>query len=161
MKKSADISKYDIHWQVFRVGLKKLSTMEDKVEAAASYLEDHPNRADKERVLNYLEGLSMAYTGDDRKFVIDTKVSLSAMEVSGANETSTDFSEYDDAELLAVAKDLTTRSKKWLKKGYVHKEQMDFVLRLWDYLGHQDKVAQLEADIRKAEQMPNTHSFFF
>ena len=68
MKKTKDITKYDIHWQVRRVSFKLLKNYKEKVDSAIDYFNNNLNRADRERILNYLEGLSMAYKNEDRKY---------------------------------------------------------------------------------------------
>ena len=159
--KSADISKFDIDWQVFRVGLKKLPTHMDKAMSAADYVFKHSNRADKERVLNYLQGLAIAYRGEDRADVELIADELSHWPVSDENPTIVDFHKHSQQELMAVARDLMTRTEKWLKKGYRHEEQIAFLKSLLEYLGASTLWAKLNKSIAYSKTIPNTHKFLF
>jgi hypothetical protein len=161
--KSADISKFDIDWQVFRVGLKKLAKPANKAAMAIDYLNsvDHFNRADKERVLNYLQGLAIAYKGEDRANIEAAAKQLESLKVSEDNPLSLNFSKYDRKTLLNVARDLMVRTKKWLLKGYRHEEQIAFVKGILDYIGADDIREELDRLIAYSRTIPNTHKFLF
>jgi hypothetical protein len=161
MKKSKDISKYDINWQVKRVSLKKLKTYQYKCTTAAHYLAEHSNVADQERVLNYLEGLSMAYKSDARAYILAVRDELSQMVVSDANECSAEYSAYTSQELKAVMKDLQVRNAKWLKNGYCNTELNDFIISLATHLGETQFLADLSSMVACSKLLPNTHKFFF
>ena len=161
MRKSKDISKYDLNWQIFRVSLKKLKTVQEKIYAAENYLIKNCNKADKERVLNYLEGLSMSYT-DERRDIVKSKFNdLLLMEVSEENNTSTNFDEYSKEELNGLMKDLMIRTKKWLANGYNNKELNDFILSIAIYLNSTNTINQLDNLKQEATYKQNTHKFFF
>ena len=159
--KSADVSKFDIDWQVFRVSLKKLPTHIDKAEAAAEYLFEHPNRADRERVLNYLQGLAIAYPAPERIEIEDNAKHLGELPVSNENLADTDFSKYDKKTLLVVARDLMARTGRWLKKGYRHEEQIAFLRALLNYIGATNIESELDRLILYSHTIPNTHKFLF
>jgi len=159
--KSSDISKFDIDWQVFRVSLKQLPTAIDKSTAAINYLSNHFNRADKERVLNYLQGLAIAYKGQDRLDVEEAIDQLKPLKVSEDNPLSLNFSKYDRKTLLNVARDLMVRTKKWLLKGYRHEEQIAFVEGILDYIGADDIREELNRLVAYSKTIPNTHKFLF
>ena len=161
MKKSKDISKYDINWQVKRVSLKKLKTYQYKCTTVAHYLAEHSNIADKERVLNYLEGLSMAYKGDDRAYILAVKDELSLMVVSDANECSAEYSAYTSREIKAVVQDLMVRNTKWLKSGYRNAELLGFLTSLINHLDDAKLLAKLMSQIEASFLVANTHKFFF
>lgn len=161
MRKSKDISKYDLNWQIFRVSLKKLKTVQEKIYAAENYLIKNCNKADKERVLNYLEGLSMSYT-DERRDIVKSKFNdLLLMEVSEENNTSTNFDEYSKEELNGLMKDLMIRTKNWLANGYNNKELNDFILSIAIYLNSTNIINQLDNLKQEAVYKQNTHKFFF
>jgi hypothetical protein len=159
--KSTDVSKFDIDWQVFRVGLKKQPTYINKAADASEYLIEHPNRADRERVLNYLDGLALAYKGRERQDVVDIRNDLAQLEVSDDNPCSTDFKKYDKKTLLTIARDLMSRTGKWLKKGYRHKEQIAFLKDLLEYIGASNIQDELDELIAYSKTIPNTHKFLF
>lgn len=161
MKKSQGISKYDIDWQVFRVSLKKLKSHIDKVETVAQYLIDHPTTGNRERILNYLEGLSMAYKEPKRAEILQIKDDLSSYPVVEDNSASEEFDNYSDEELYPVIKDLQARNNKWLAKGYRHDEQIAFLKKLFTYLHRADLLLDLDLKVKKSKTIPNTHKFFF
>lgn len=159
--KSADVSKFDIDWQVFRVGLKKQPTYINKTADASEYLISHPNRADRERVLNYLDGLALAYKGHERQYIADIREDLAQLEVSDDNPCSVDFKKYDKKTLLAVARDLMSRTSKWLRKGYRHEEQIAFLKDLLEYIEATNIQDELSELITYSKTIPNTHKFLF
>jgi hypothetical protein len=159
--KSADISKFDIDWQVFRVRLKKQPTYINKAADASEYLIAHLNRADRERVLNYLDGLALAYKGEERQYIVDIREDLSQLEVSDDNPCSVDFKKYDKKTLLTVARDLMARTGKWLKKGYRHEAQIAFLKDLLDYIGATNIRDELDELIAYSKTIPNTHKFLY
>lgn len=161
MRKTKDISKYDLDWQVFRVSLKKLKTSQEKMNAASDYLMNNLNRADKERVMNYLEGLAMAYKDDRRVEIRSLVKELSILEVSQENPLCNDFCKYDDETLRGVAKDLNRRNKVWLSKGYRHQEHNDFMTSLLLHLGDERDLENHLNSIEESKNIQNTHSFFF
>lgn len=159
--KSKDISKFDLDWQVFRVSLKKLKTVDEKLQAVLDFYEQHLNRADRERILNYLEGLSLAYSGKDRKFIEEFASTLEEIKYSKNNRLTFDPEKYSIKELKAVAQDLFVRTKKWLLKGYRHEEQINFLRKLLVYCKDNTKLKELEELIRRSHEIPNTHKFLF
>ena len=159
--KSKDISKYDLDWQVFRVSLKKLSDIDSKLEAVFEFFESHLNIADRERILNYLEGLAIAYKDDDRQTIRDFAADLAQISVSPENRISFDPSKYSKVELMGLAKDLLVRTKKWLLKGYRHEEQINFLRRLLVYCKDEARLNDLDALVRKSQEIPNTHKFLY
>lgn len=159
MRKTKDISKYDLEWQLYRISLKRLPSLEAKVQAAVDFLKDHPTQADNERVINYLEGLSMAYRGDVRKKILDVAETLKEEEYTTHNRF--DFNppllingnpnkgikpKYTKAEFDSLAKalikDLLQRSKGW--GSYHHPEHEEFLQKLITYMG--DKEAQAKVN---------------
>jgi hypothetical protein len=161
LKKSKDISKFDIDWQMFRLSLKKLPSYLDKMEAAADYLLSHKDKATKERVLNYLEGLSLAYKGSERQNIVDLMSDFKELEVTSDNPKSSDFNKYDKKSLTALARDLWIRTKKWLDKGYRHEEQIEFLRQLYTYVGDSVSLDRLENAVEDSMEIPNTHKFMF
>lgn len=161
MKKSRDISKFDIHWQMFRMGLKKQKTHFDKARKAEEYLLAHANRADKERILNYLEGLAIAYKDNRRADVLKVRGVCEKVLVSNDNIASRDFSSYEKEGLNVLFKDLFKRSIKWLRKGYRHHEQIAFVKDLGKYLGLNEELKVLDSYVEESYSIKNSHTFFF
>lgn len=161
MKKTKDITKYDIHWQVRRVSFKLLKNYKEKVDSAIDYFNNNLNRADRERILNYLEGLSMAYKNEDRKYILDVRDRLALIEVSTESRCSLDFSCYNSKELTRTAKDNMVRCTAYLKKGYRHKELIHFMKSIYEYLNDSKGLEKLN-DLEVASyNIENSVHFFF
>ena len=161
MKKSKDITKYDIDWQVKRVSLKKYKTFQEKCEAVKEFFLEQNNTADRERVLNYLEGLSMAYRGTDRQYILDFMHDLAKLPVKDENRFNMDLSKYTDKELKTVAKDNMQRCVKYLKKGYRHPELIQFLKDIYKHLGDKESLEELEKHIKDSMYIQNSHKYFF
>lgn len=161
MRKSKDITKFDIEWQIKRVSLKSYKTYIEKCNVAADYLMKNKNIADRERVLNYLEGLSMAYKNADRKYILDFKDELAKIEVSAENKCNVNLNEFSHKELTSVGKDLMIRAKGWLKDGYRNEELLNFLTRVLEATNDTKRLNQLNELIEYSKSLQNTHSFFF
>lgn len=161
MRKSKDITKFDIEWQIKRVSLKSYKTYIEKCDVAAAYLIKNKNIADRERVLNYLEGLSMAYRNTDRKYILDFKDELAKIEVSAENKCNVDLNQFTHKELTSVGKDLMIRAKGWLKDGYRNEELLNFLTRVLEATNDTKRLNQLNELIEYSKSLQNTHSFFF
>lgn len=161
MRKSKDITKFDIEWQIKRVSLKSYKTYIEKCDVAATYLMKNKNIADRERVLNYLEGLSMAYKNADRKYILDFKDELAKIEVSAENKCNVNLNEFSHNELSSVGKDLMIRAKGWLKDGYRNEELLNFLTRVLEATNDTKRLNQLNELIEYSKSLQNTHNFFF
>lgn len=162
MKKSKDISKFDLDWQVFRVGLKKFDSAREKVNAVLLYFQSHKTLATQERCANYLEGLSMAYKRKIRAFILAHKDLIN--EVVPSLDTSVvtnNYSDYSESQLKALASDLLIRAKKWLSKGYRNAELLSFLKGLLEYLKDERRLEVLNTLVAASYDIPNTHKFFF
>lgn len=156
------INKFDLKWQVFRVNLKSLKTFEEKTEAVVEFLKANPTRGTKARVLNYLEGLSMAYRDSDRAFILSIKKELESFPVSESIDfVPNNYEKFTRTELHKLAKDLFIRTKKWLLKGYRHEDQISFLKGLLIYLKDKSQLEDLQFLIDYSLEIPNTHKFFF
>ena len=162
MQKTADISKLDIDWQVQRIKLKAL-IFTDKLKQAENYLRTHANRADKERVLNYLEGLSFGYVAGsaNRQACLNLLEDLQDFRVTSENSYGEDFSKFDPKTLTQLLRDLVARAIKWLKKGYRQKELLTYIKRLATHLQDTATLTKLNFYEQESYNIPNTHKFFF
>ena len=156
------VSKYDIDWQVFRVSLKKL-TLNSKLLAVYDYFENNKDVGTKERLLNYLKGLLISYKDVNIKNEIEKCYNFinNIINIDNKIIISNDLSKYDKKTLLALFNNLNIRNNKWLSKGYVHKEQCDFMLNILNYLKEYDKINILKSKIDKANLIKNTHTFLY
>lgn len=162
MRKTGDISKLDTGWQVLRVSLKELA-FQDKLTTVGQYLRKNATRATKERVLNYLEGLSFGYPAEsaNRKECLELFSKLKELVVTAENNCSEDFSEFNDKALKKLLQDLTTRTIKWLKKGYRQEELIVYVQKLAVYLQDTATLDKVNRYKQASYSLCNTHKFFF
>jgi hypothetical protein len=175
MKKSKDITKYNIDWQIVRVQLKNKKEIEDKLAMAYSYFIAHKTKDTQERVVNWLEGLALGYKASKQWDVIKRiEEEKTRYEVSGKlkkeeNRISTidEMQRYDLGIRAKVYIDLYTRNVKWLKNGYVQKEINNFMdtLRYSIFKEGCPIVENYHRHIillrKEASKIPNTHKFLF
>lgn len=161
MKKTVGISKFDIHWQIQRIRLKRLASLDEKLNSVTNFFLLNKTIAMQERVLNYLEGLSMAYKGEERKKCLDVREQLTMVIVLDINNCSHDFTVYSEMELNQLLKDLMIRAKKWLKNGYRNEELLNFIHKLAKYLEDEKSIKKLDVWIKYSFTITNTHKFFF
>ena len=176
MKKTTDISKFDLGWQVKRIELKQMGNVQSKILEACQYLDKHRNRADLERVANYLEGLSMAYTKKPHPYARIKAAYGAVITTPVTNDNpcvTSDYTRYNRRSLHLLALDLFARTKKWALKGYIHNEQVEFLGNLLAYLEYSttpanavtptygERLTHLSLLLESATLIPNTHKFFF
>lgn len=178
MKKSKDITKYNIKWQLLRLSLKGPSiSMPNKIKYANRYFDSEKTIDAYERVLNYLEGLQMGYRYRnpdaanriqqeiDRYCSMDTQ---SLLKEPNGFITFEDASEYSYTDRHNLWVDLFIRNKKWLERGYFQKEINDFMDVLYKLFTHRKETSTMFYSYEKLKQLrneakrkTNTHKFFF
>lgn len=180
MKKSKNISKYDLEWQVIRAKIKgsKVS-LEDKIKSARRYYKATRTMDRWERVVNWLEGLERGYRGRNQENVERIRIEIDAFKHVKDSVKSVLPLDVEKQEILlqkvsisdlkVLWKDLFIRNKKWLQGGYVNKELNDFMNWIWNSrLKHNkeeisstfsfDKLSDYR---KKAKNKKVTHKFFF
>lgn len=179
MRKSADITKYDPDWQIIRVKVKGPTVgLEDKLKIVSQYYNRNKTVDAWERVVNWLEGLSMGYrsSGDNQAISrIATEISFyngikpsAKQERLAADTLVSRLSMYPYSERVQLWRDLFDRNKKWLNKGYRHVEHnefMDALGRLFvknrETIPDNVSIEKLEELRKKSATLDNTHKFFF
>lgn len=181
MRKSKNITKFDVEWQIIRSSIKGQKTsFDEKIEKALDYLERKKSIDAKERVMNWLEGLRMGYKASksfEKIKVIDDllgKIKERKMDLKEDEITSVDWveelSKFDASSKLKLWKDLYTRNAKWLKNGYLNEELNEFHMILTDDLekNHVKAFQKIESKNEMLEElrlkslyMENSHTFFF
>lgn len=168
MKKSADITKYNLKWQLVRVAARQHKAVEDKVATAMAYFNDDVNKHSYERVLNWLEGLHMGYrrsSKDACDYIDGVIAQVKATDVVRSDDSDVSISSVSDEDLMRLYKDLYTRGVKWLDKGYIHEEHeafMDNIAFEISERGLKNKKHDVYLDKRlDAYSMENKHKFFF
>jgi hypothetical protein len=178
MHKSKDITKYNIHWQVQRVKMKHSTReLEGKLLQVFSFFIKYHTEDNKERIINWLEGLAMGYKTRNPEKTLRVKEEIIRYEVAGKlkkedNRISFigEMLPYDRETLFLLYTDLFHRNSKWLKKGYNQREINKFMDNLYETLLHKSfpnstQLQSLHTLIIKqredADRIPNTHKFFF
>lgn len=182
MKKTDGITKYEMQWQLIRSSIKGSKTdLESKLEEAQAYFLEKRTYDRWERVYNWLEGLERGYVGKDRDGNINRIVAerswYNALKEKCVIQDSYELDQERESQTLVNAslkavtclwKDLFSTNKKWLEKGYYHKECNDFMDKLWNarqdimqcvsYKYSMDCLADLRTQCGETE---NKHKFFF
>ena len=178
MKKSKDITKYNLKWQMIRASIKGSdTTLEEKLSKVNSYFNEEKTIDAYERVLNYLEGLQMGYKGKDPDAVniiqneIDQYRSINTAELTKEQNgfiTFEDATKYSFKDRYNLWRDLFIRNKKWLEKGYIQKEINDFMDILYHLFKQNNEELDRAYSYEKLQQLrkeagtkENTHKFFF
>ena len=176
MKKTKGVTKYEIEWQILRVALKgSLNESEDdlliKINKVFNYFEKDKIYERWERVFNWLEGLLRGYHSKEQVMIEIVRDKLMEFEYLKPeiilNEkiiNSEKILEYGDDLLKLLWVDLFRTNRKWLLKGYFHKECNDFMDLVYNHLEESSlnrKQKELLA-LRKASSLiENNHKFFF
>lgn len=178
MKKSKDITKYNLKWQMVRSKIKGSgTTLEDKINSVNQYFKQEKTKDAHERVLNYLEGLQLGYKGKNQEAVdkIETEiVKYRSIDKENLPKESNSFINFKEAinysfdERYNLWRDLFMRNEKWLQKGYLQKEINDFMdvlhkifVKNNETLKDRYSFERLEKLRADAKEKENTHKFFF
>ena len=130
MQKSK-VYKYNLLWQVVRIRNKKFKRLQDKLHNVTGFLYKYPSPQNKERVLNYLEGLALGYKDIDSRLVIYYHIGAIEKFKPTSIEEDTIFLFVDTKDLLSLYKDLYKRNTNWLKGNYRNKDLNEFLEGLY------------------------------
>ena len=133
MNKSTN-SKYNLRYQLVRIKNKKEKFLKNKLDNITSFLYNYPSVENKDRILNYLNGLELGY----KDLLSRDTVRRCYVQVSKFNPTEKDtdvsIKTIDTPDLLFLYNDLYKRNEQWLKNNYRHKEQNKFLEKLYKEL---------------------------
>ncbi|MFA5754284.1 MAG: hypothetical protein WC905_02955 [Patescibacteria group bacterium] len=178
MKKTKDITKYNLKWQIIRSNIKGPSiSLHSKIKAVSDYFNSEKTIDAYERVLNYLEGLQMGYIGKNQKAVDQIEQEIYKYREMNTSEmlkepngfiTFNDAIKYSFKDRYNLWKDLFIRNRKWLKNGYIQKEINDFMDILYRLFQQNQEIIDKSYSYETLEQLrmdaskkTNTHKFFF
>jgi len=178
MKKTKDITKYNIKWQILRAKIKGPGySLNEKLTAVEKYFREEQTIDAYERVLNFLEGLQKGYIGKNPKAaeIVESEISewrhfdsTRMKKESSIIPTTDEILEYSFGERFLLWKDLFKRNQKWLEKGYNQKELNNFMDLLYkafqdnkEDVGENYSYKKLQQLRKSAESIENTHKFFF
>ena len=174
MKKTKNVSKYDLDWQIVRASVKGPKTyVSEKLAHVTRFYDNNISKENWERVTNWLEGLVIAYKKNSRERVwvddVLSRFKRIQFDKLPSVESTNDFTKYTFEQRLILWKDLALRTKVWAEKGYIHIEQTEFCVELWKSfsLKEQEKISpnysieNFERIIASAKGKANTHIFLF
>lgn len=180
MKKTKDITKYSVKWQLLRSSIKGGNTScQDKISKVLLYYNQEKTIDAWERVCNFLEGLQKGYASSqdlDKIELIQTeldKLTTDKVLIKEISNKEVELrlllnSSFQDR--YCLYKDLFKRSKTWLVRGYFHKEQESFIdlliqsfnLKLESSLIKDNYKYERLLKLRNDSQfIKNKHKFFF
>jgi len=178
MRKSVDVTKYEIDWQILRSSVKgkfndNLSLKFDKVR---SYFEQTYSYDRWERCVNWLEGLEKGMKDDCKKFLILEEInqykSIKPIKRESIiiNQQKNEIIKYDFQSRYILWKDLFLTNAKWLENGYFHKECNLFIDCLYSVFKNLNEIHLIDTKYNlknliqlrcKCSGIPNKHQFFF
>ena len=133
MNKSTSF-KYNLLWQLTRAKNKKEKILKNKLDNIMSFLHDYPSADNKDRILNYLNGLELGY----KDLLSRDTIRRCYIQVSRFKPVERDVDVsvkiVNTPDLLFLYNDLYKRNEQWLKNNYRHKEQNEFLEKLYKEL---------------------------
>lgn len=146
MNKSTN-SKYNLRYQLVRAKNKKEKFLKNKLDNIASFLYNYPSVENKDRILNYLNGLELGYKDLlSRDTVRRCYVQISKFKPT-EEDTDVSIKIIDTPDLLFLYNDLYKRNEQWLKNNYRHKEQNEFLEKLYKELKSRDIKVDKNFDV--------------
>jgi len=136
------VNKYLLDWQLVRLSMKNLK-IEQKIPILKEYFLIDRSYNKFCRVLNYIQACNISQEINDKNiflFLTWCKENI-CFEEERNSET---FSKYNTEILKKLFKELTGRNNKWVKGGYFHPLQIQFLKDLASYLEIEYKQAVTE-----------------
>ena len=146
---------------------RKNLNLKDRFNSLYLFFNENKTEENCIRILNYLEGvkISSSFKEDIEKELFYYKQELNKNLIK--EETiNLNFKEYSFDEKFKLFKDLFNRNKKWLVKGYYHKEQNNFLnLLSRDLLNENLKVEKYKKELAMLQKncsfIENTYKFIY
>lgn len=133
MRKTKDVSKYNLKWQLLRVQNKRTKVLDDKLNNVINFYNENKNYPTWERLYNYLEGLILGYKDLYSKVKIrDCMKYLELNKVNDMTDSDISIKEVAIKDLIYLYLDLYKRNEKWLSKNYRNEELNDFLTILYN-----------------------------
>lgn len=167
------VYKYDIDWQVVRAKLKTIKDISAKIDFVKSFYETYPTDTNKERILNWLDGLLIVKSLNIQdKFFLENyaqELKVTNPTIKGINSRKAkdqNFSKYPNTDLELLFSDLFIRAKKWLGSGYINKEFDEFMVELMNNIEPsspkiETQLNQYKELKERAKFLPNTHKWIY
>jgi hypothetical protein len=179
MRKTKNVSKYDLDWQIVRVSVKGPKTnVYAKLSKVLDFFDNNKSKENWERVTNWLEGLLLGYKKPQTLHSLNAFNSVNEIlktfkaidiDTLPSIESINDFSKHSFEERYTLWVDLFKRTKAWGQKGYIHREQLEFCEQLWKSFSVEEysvisalyNKEAFDDMISRAIVTPNTHKFLF
>jgi hypothetical protein len=167
MKKTADVTKYQLDWQIVRVKAKKIKEPLKKVDFVLDYYNKNKNYDNWERCVNWMEGLAMGYKIPAVRQMIEDRIEDFVKVNNREQYSEPNYKKYSNEDLYECLRDNWNRYSLWSSKGYIHRELETFIDNLIRYLngtslnikvnGLKQKFMESQAKIPKK----NNYKFIF
>lgn len=128
------VSKYNLLWQLTRVKNKKEKLLKNKLDNIVSFLYSYPSIDNKDRILNYLNGLELGYKDLLSRDTVRRCYNQISKLKPTERETDISVKSVSTTDLLFLYNDLYKRNEQWLKNNYRHEEQNKFLEKLYKEL---------------------------
>lgn len=169
MRKSTDITKYDLDWQIVRVSLKgNRFSIPRKLDIAYKFFLKHSTIDNKERIINWLEGMKISVSDVINNSLINDAIDLyKSITVADRGHCNNNFNKYGYKSRYALWKDLYIRNKKWLSGGYYNEELNVFMDDLYnsfpshEYISNSYSYSNLINLRSKSKRINNTYKFLY
>lgn len=162
MKKTKDVTKYNLKWQIVRILNKKEKNIDVKISNVMNFYCSNKNYNNWERIYNYLEGLYKGYKQNYQYECLKINECLEWMKknkTNDMNDSDVNFSDIEDNLLIELYKDLYKRNQKWLSKNYRNSELNLYLEKIYNYL--KNKMIILDKNFDIYPNSKSTHKFFF
>jgi len=146
MQKSK-VYKYNLLWQLVRMQNKKIKRLQDKLYNVTMFLHKYASAQNKERVLNYLEGLALGYKDVDSRCIIYYHINMLRGFTPTDIEQDIPLFSVNTKDLLSLYKDLYRRNANWLRNNYRNTDLNEFLEKLYIELDRRDVKANKNFDI--------------
>lgn len=140
------MNKYNLNWQLTRAENRKLS-LSDKLYKIRIFLSAYPSPENKERVLNYLQGLELGYKTIEKRAMVRHTYNFLKEKECKEPDVDIDIKNIETKDILFLYKDLYKRNQKWLNNNYRHEEQNKFLEFLYKELEKRGEKVNKNFDV--------------
>lgn len=153
------VYKYNVLWQLVRAQNKKEKYLQNKLQNVMAFLYRYPSAENRERVLNYLEGLALGY----RDPILRSTVYHCRDEAYQFKPKQKDidiplFTVSTD-KLLLLYNDLYKRNSEWLNNNYRNLDLNEFLRKL--YLELQKRNVEVDKNFDIYPKGKSKHKFVY
>lgn len=153
------VYKYNVLWQLVRVYNKKEKYVQNKLQNVMAFLYRYPSAENRERVLNYLEGLALGYRDPIlRSTVYHCRDEAYQFKAKQKDIDIPLFTVSTD-KLLLLYNDLYKRNSEWLNNNYRNLDLNEFLRKL--YLELQKRNVEVDKNFDIYPKGKSKHKFVY